>query len=263
MSGRSASLVRGWVDFYTRGLPAELRDARRDEIASDLWSQFEEAAVTGRSERETANEMLVRLVAGIPADISWRIAHRGGNPVEATLPHDTTGTVGLGWTAIIAGVGITGLLLRFSEVLTWDTLIFTGMIGGIALALVFAGLVLGFRDRLSQPAAILAWVGAICASLAAFGVWPLGLALPICSAPLIWNLAGARILGRWAAWSQVITAGAMIVMIFEMTLGPQGQIPLLAPLSVVVVFTYPMTWVLIGLSLIRRTVSPKRSTVAA
>ena len=262
MSGRSASLVQGWVDLYTRGLPAELREGRRDEIAGDLWSQFEEAAVIGRSERATANEVLVRLIAGIPADISWRMTHRGGNPVEATLADDTSGTVGLGLTAIVAGVGITGLMLRYGEVVTWDTLIFTGIIGGIALALVFVGFVLGFRDRLSQPTVILAWVGAICASLFAFGAWPLGFALPICSAPLIWNLARARILGRWAAWSQVITMGAMILTIFEMSLGPQGQIPLLAPLSVVVVFMYPMTWVLIGLSLIRRTVSPRRTTVA-
>ena len=116
MSGRSVGLVGGWVDLYTRGLPAELRDGRRDEIAGDLWSQFEEAAVIGRSERATANEILVRLVAGIPADISWRFAHRGGNPVEARPSDDRTGTVGLGLAAIVAGVGMTGLLYRFSEV---------------------------------------------------------------------------------------------------------------------------------------------------
>ena len=263
MSGRSAGLVRGWVDLYTRGLAAELRDGRRDEIAGDLWSQFEEAAVIGRSERATENEILVRLVAGIPADISWRFAHRGGNPVEANLRDDTTGTVGLGLAAIVAGVGMTGLLLRFSEVVTWDTLIFTGMIGEIALALVFSGLVVAFRDRLSRPAAILGWVGAICALLAAFGAWPLGFALPICSAPLIWNLASARILGRWAAWSHAISAGTMVLIIFEISLGPQRQIPLIAPLSAGVAFAYLMTWVPIGLSLIRRTVSPKPSTIAA
>lgn len=263
MTGRSAGLVRGWVDLYTRGLPAELRDGRRDEIAGDLWSQFEEAAITGRSERTTENEILVRLVTGIPADISWRFAHRGGNPVVASLPDDTTGTVGLGLAAIVAGVGITGLLLRYAEVVTSNILIWTGSLAEIALAIVLAGLVGGFRDHLGRPAVVAASVGAICAGFAAIGAWPLMFALPICSAPLMWNLASARVLGRWAAWSHTISAGAMIVILFEMSLGPQGQIPLVAPLSAAVAFAYPMTWVLIGLSLIRRTVSPKRSTVAA
>lgn len=264
MSGRSAGLVRGWVDVYTRGLPAEIRDGRRDEIASDLWSQFEEAAITGRSERSTANEILVRLLAGIPADISWRFAHRGGKRAKVSLPDDTTGTAGLGWAAIIAGVGMTGLLLRYTEVLTWDTLIFTGMIGGIALALVFAGLVVGFRDRLRQPAVILAWIGAICASLYPFGAWPLGFALPICSAPLIWDLASARIIGRWAAWSHVLAVDATVVILIGFALGGlQFQIPIVGAIAFSIWFAYPLTWVLIGLSLVRRTVSPKGSTVAA
>ena len=46
-----ADLVRGWVDLYTRGLPQELRAARRDEIADDLWCEQEEAAALGRSAR--------------------------------------------------------------------------------------------------------------------------------------------------------------------------------------------------------------------
>jgi hypothetical protein len=30
-----AAVVRGWVDLYTRGLPADLRAARRDEVDDD------------------------------------------------------------------------------------------------------------------------------------------------------------------------------------------------------------------------------------
>ena len=30
------TLVRGWVELYTRGLPADVRAARRDEVDDDL-----------------------------------------------------------------------------------------------------------------------------------------------------------------------------------------------------------------------------------
>lgn len=253
MTGRSASLVRGWVDLYTRGLPAELRDGRRDEIAGDLWSQFEEAALIGRSERATANEILVRLVAGIPADISWRVAHGGEKPVEARQSDDTTGTVGLGWAAIVAGFGTTGLLLRYGEVLTSDILIWTGLVAYVALAVVLVGLALGFQDRLGRRAFVAASVGALCAVFAGVGLWPLMFALPFCSAPLLWDLASERILGRWAAWSHAITAGAVIVIFIGFALGGlQYQIPTLGALAFSIWFAYPLTWVLIGMSLIRR-----------
>lgn len=263
MSGRSASLVRGWVDLYTRGLPVELWDGRRDEIAGDLWSQFEEAALIGRSERATANEILVRLVAGIPADISWRMAHRGEKPVEARPADDTTGTVGLGWAAIFGGVGLTGLMLRYTEVVTSDVVYWAGVGAEVALALVLAGLALGFQDRLGRRAVVAASVGALCAVLGV-GLWPLMFALPFCSAPLLWDLASERILGRWAAWWHAVTACAVIVIFIGFALGGlRFQVPVLGGLAFSIWFAYPITWVLIGLSLIRRTNAPERSAVAA
>jgi len=69
----AVGLTRSWTALYTRGLPAELRDRRRDEIESDLWEQrrlddFEQTAAA-----DTAVEVLLRLVLGAPADIIWRI----------------------------------------------------------------------------------------------------------------------------------------------------------------------------------------------
>ena len=46
-----AGLVHAWVDLYTRGLPADARAARRDEIADDLWCEHAEAEASGRSSR--------------------------------------------------------------------------------------------------------------------------------------------------------------------------------------------------------------------
>jgi hypothetical protein len=36
-AGRSAALVRRWVALYTLGLPADLKQGRRDEILGGLW----------------------------------------------------------------------------------------------------------------------------------------------------------------------------------------------------------------------------------
>jgi hypothetical protein len=260
-----AAIVRGWVDLYTRGLPADERAARRDEIDDDLWCEHAEAAGAGRSARSLDTDLALRLMLGIPSDISWRFAHRTGNPTETNLPVYPPGTVGLGWAAIVAGVGLIGLLLRFSEAVTADILIGTGMIAEFALAAVLVGLALGFEDRLTKPAIVGASVGGICAALATFGAWPLMFALPLCSAPLIWNLASARILGRWAAWWHAISAGAMLMLIVGLALGGrlQGQVPVVIGLALGVWFAYPMSWVLIGVSLIRRTAPPGRSVVAA
>jgi hypothetical protein len=70
------SLVRGWVGLYTRGLPTDLRGARRAEIESDLWAHSEEANELGRPPLSVGIEMLTRLALGIHADILWRQSHR-------------------------------------------------------------------------------------------------------------------------------------------------------------------------------------------
>jgi hypothetical protein len=68
-------LAHAWVALYTRGLPADRRDARRAEISSDLWEHGHDGA-RGRSGGVPAS-MLGRMLAGVPADISWRVEERG------------------------------------------------------------------------------------------------------------------------------------------------------------------------------------------
>ncbi len=66
-------LTRWWVRLYTRGLPPEMRDARRAEIESDLWEQGEDATANGSQPDETALEVFGRLLLGVPADLTWRV----------------------------------------------------------------------------------------------------------------------------------------------------------------------------------------------
>ena len=64
----AAALVRAWTFVYTWGLPAGERQARRDEIASDLW----DCRHGDPAARSTALTMLGRLLRGVPDDLSWR-----------------------------------------------------------------------------------------------------------------------------------------------------------------------------------------------
>jgi hypothetical protein len=73
----AARLTRWWVRRYTWRLPPEIQADRRAEIDSDLWEHQHDAAATGRRPIEASLEVFGRLVLGIPADLSWRYAHRG------------------------------------------------------------------------------------------------------------------------------------------------------------------------------------------
>jgi hypothetical protein len=56
-----------------------------DEIASDLWEQQMDDASSGIKDESTAQEVLVRLAAGIPADIGWRLDQLGRSKGRANV----------------------------------------------------------------------------------------------------------------------------------------------------------------------------------
>jgi hypothetical protein len=65
----ACTLVRGWTQFYTCSLPAARRDARRAEIASDLWECQQD--VGSRYGLQEALQVVARLVLGVPDDVAW------------------------------------------------------------------------------------------------------------------------------------------------------------------------------------------------
>jgi hypothetical protein len=69
--GLATSLVRAWTHAYTWRLEPAVRDRRRAEIESELW-EFEQDPERGK---HPAAHMLVRLLVGIPDDLSWRAEH--------------------------------------------------------------------------------------------------------------------------------------------------------------------------------------------
>ena len=67
-------LVRVWTRIYTWRLPHAICESRRAEIESDLWESRHDRAAGIAS----AFQMIARLLLGIPDDLTWRVAHRGG-----------------------------------------------------------------------------------------------------------------------------------------------------------------------------------------
>lgn len=62
-------LPERWVRLYTRGLPPEMRDARADEIASDI---YEHCASANGNERGVSAAVIGRTLRGVPGDLIWR-----------------------------------------------------------------------------------------------------------------------------------------------------------------------------------------------
>jgi hypothetical protein len=67
----AARLVRAWTFLYTCPLDPDVRDARRAEIASDLWEFQHDDATSG--DMSSALQVLTRLVFGIPDDVAWSV----------------------------------------------------------------------------------------------------------------------------------------------------------------------------------------------
>jgi hypothetical protein len=72
----ASSVARSWVRLYTRGIPSDLRDARRAEIESDIWEH---------RQAEPAVSLLLRVILGVPADLVWRVEHRQGGLLRRAL----------------------------------------------------------------------------------------------------------------------------------------------------------------------------------
>jgi hypothetical protein len=68
----AARLAHRWVRVYTAHLDAALRDTRRAELASDVWEHEAEAKRRGLGSIRINAQILRRLLAGIPDDLSWR-----------------------------------------------------------------------------------------------------------------------------------------------------------------------------------------------
>ena len=110
----AAAVIRTWVGLYTRGLPRELREARRQELASDLWEQQQLSAFVNETPLETAGEMFARTLLGMPADITWRVQSQFATRSDTSLKMNDSGMTRatlMACLVIVAQVPITATII--------------------------------------------------------------------------------------------------------------------------------------------------------
>jgi hypothetical protein len=261
---RSAGLVRRWVGLYTRGLSVDVRDGRRAEIEADLWDQLEEAKLSGRPERSTGADILMRLARGLPADLSWRMALWADREVRpATKMTATTGTRAVGLLAIVGGLGVAigavtfaGTTLVESRIRPWEQgidplhesiMAVAGTVGMIAIAAATVGLVARFRHRTGNVAVMAASIGAAGGVLGALGVWPLLSLAPAGMAYFIWHLGRAGVLSRRLASVHAVSTMLLLVPIAAIFTGAWVGV------GIALAIPNPLMWLAVGRSLVRGT----------
>ena len=251
-----ATLVRAWVDLYTRGLPAATRAARRDEVEDDVWCQREEAFAVGRSARSLDTEMFLRLLFGMPADVSWRLSTGTGGPVLERTPSREARVLGvlaiLGaacWTLLVAGYAIVG-----ASIWTMPAGILVGLatlVGGLAFAGAATGLALIFQDRVGLMGSMGGVLGGMGALFGAFGGYQADVLLPLGSGVMVWELGRHQILSRRCAAVHAVSAGlaAFLLLVAEASFPPAvWPLLLIAP--------YLVSWMAMGVWLLGGVPSP-------
>jgi hypothetical protein len=262
-----ARVVRRWVALYTAGLPAAIRQDRRDEVEDDLWSQMNDAAEAGRGSGSVSGEIVMRLLFGVPADVTWRVEQGRLATSRATPERGPAMNLrGVAVLAIVGGVGwaiwpipaaLVGRDWPINAPVSW-LLLLSVFIGTWALAGATIGLEFRFQDHLRGIPALLGSLGAAVGGLSVLGAYVLIVFLPIGSAALMWELG--RIGAMSTRLSRAHVASAILVLIVFAVLMANVAIIDNAPAAVVLlslVLPYAVSWIAIGWSLRHRVPMPE------
>lgn len=176
-------LATRWTALYTRNLPADIRDRRRREIASDVHEHTHAAQAAGEPPVAVAIDIVLRVVRGMAADVIWRWSTLRGRGVGSALPGRLV--VMLNRLVITASVAITAFIGVYFLVNGFgigfgagggegERYPFYGTVEMLSGALLLAGVVVGPRRPRLAVAAIA--LGAIAISVT--HVWLLALNVP-------------------------------------------------------------------------------------
>jgi hypothetical protein len=99
----ASRLSHRWVRAYTAHLDPDQRDTRRAELASDLWEHEAYAQRLGLRSLRVNAQMLRRLLAGIPADLSWRRQQGDTTPALAATPPNAATVSSSRWVCRVRG----------------------------------------------------------------------------------------------------------------------------------------------------------------
>jgi uncharacterized membrane protein YidH (DUF202 family) len=147
-----STLPERWVRLYTLGLPADLRDARRAEIASDV---FEHRADRDAPDRALRLELAGRTLRGAVGDLLWRYeerramsSHRRNDAGRPTGLHAAWATVTQAWfTPIAVLVALFDLLMAVGIAFDENSKMPGQLIGPVLMVLLAIGLLTGLWLR--------------------------------------------------------------------------------------------------------------------
>ncbi|MBW3658456.1 MAG: hypothetical protein KY457_07445 [Actinobacteria bacterium] len=192
-------LATAWTAFYTRDLPAEVRERRRREIASDVWEHEHAALAAGEHAVAVAVDILLRVVRGMAADVLWgwsTLRGRGaGSPLTGRVVIMVNRLVIAAGVAVTAFLGVYFLANGFSIGFgaggdQGELYPLYGIIEMVAGLLLLAGVGIGPRRPRLAVAAIA--VGAVAISVT--HVWLLVLNIPATIAVIgaaVWRMRSA------------------------------------------------------------------------
>jgi hypothetical protein len=188
------ALTRAWAATYTRGLPAASRTQRREEIDCDLWEHQRLAGLEREPHLQTALVVLLRLIAGIPADIAWRVeTGSGARSGKETRMNDSTFVkaaviIGIALSALIFFAGMGNLVFLTGD---WENGSgFVQRVYGLLVALSGAAVIAGLVVGRSKPKLGLSLVGGGSLGTIVLMFWIFMITIPV-SAVLVW-IAYAR-----------------------------------------------------------------------
>jgi hypothetical protein len=266
----AAGLVRRWVGLYTRGLPAPIRQDRRDEIDSDLWSQAHDAAVSGHSERSVAVDILVRLLLGVPADLSWRVerqrlADAAGPQTGVTVSVRPVALLavigGAGWTIWPIPAVIVGATWPPGDPLTW-LLVICVVLGSLALAFATMGLILSVQDRIRPASAVVGALGASIGALSFMGAYVGVIGLLLGSAIVAWELGRLGALSSRLSKTHVVAAVLSSIMLIAIMANPASLYSVMAIGLLASILLYGVSWIAIGWSIRHGVTIPERTATS-
>jgi hypothetical protein len=197
------ALTRAWTAIYTRGLPADLRAERREEIDCDLWEHQRLADLRRQPVTGTAVEILLRLLLGMPADIFWRFeAGAIARSERGTKVNDSAimriGLIVMALPLLFFAANGIGMLLGGGEFDSRQDQVLYGFVTGLAPLVGITGLWL----CASQPRLGLAMVVAGIVPICALFYWMLFITVPVGlvifafalkrSGLTVWPFAGPR-----------------------------------------------------------------------
>ncbi len=157
--------TRAWTALYTRGLPSAVRGERQEEIDCDLWEHQRLADFQRQPATSTAAAILLRLIMGVPADMTWRLEagasarSERGNEMNDSWTMRGLLALALAIAAFRAVIGVlvaigangeidgtTERLIKGAIQLTIGTAILTGLVlsarrPGLRIGLVVAGVI--------------------------------------------------------------------------------------------------------------------------